>query len=218
MKFPKVSRKNLMFMLSAVIVIGFLFLLKTSYTEGFTVPTAPSTPYLDYFMLVRDDSENIPLQKFLDAVGGDRTKNITDIKFYALNSGKNAFNIELPRYMANGTSENLLSSQSDKMRIEFAKTGASPKIIQYAGATDSATAKLPISLGDEKMTDGLTILNANPGQITGKFGGTATRKTNTTLTNLHSTSGTFTSSFSTPASYSNVNGRNKNLLVRFIFN
>jgi hypothetical protein len=217
MKFPKVSRKNLMFMLSAVIVIGFLFLFKTSYTEGFTVPAAPSTPYLDYFMLVGDNSETIPLQTFLNAVQNNTTKNITDIKFYALNSVKNAFNIELPRYMKNGISENLLSSQSDKMSIEFAKPTASPKKIQYAGATDSATAKLPISLGDKKMTDGLTILNANPLQITGKFGGTATNKTNINLSNLHTTNG-YTTGFKTPASYSTEAGRNKNLLVRFIFN
>lgn len=212
MKFPKVSRKNLMFTLSAVILIGFLFLLKTSYTEGFQVPAAPSTPYLDKFSIV-GTTITVTKDELVKAAGGEN-KQLVDVKVYALNSTKSDFNIEVPR--KNSSNIEQVLGTGNQMRLEFSKGVKTGPIIQYADAADSATTKLPLALSDERLSDGLKLLNTTAGNISVR---NAANSANTQLLNRHSRNGYSTSFLtSSSSSFPIQAGKSKNILVRFIFN
>ncbi len=196
-----------MFALSAVIIVGFLFLLKSSYTEGFQVPDKRGETVYDFFTLVSRTSNSIPILKedLVKAAGGDETKQIADIRVFALNKEGNNFNVELPQKI--DKVDNILKgSGGANPRLEFVKTPAdgTSQVIQFSDS--SSTTKLPINLNDTRLSDGLKLVNYTVQNLK------VNKRTN--LTDLYQSSKY--ENITTPTSFSIKEASKKNLLVRFI--
>lgn len=208
-----------MFALSAVIVVGFLFLLKTSYTEGFQLPPAPPAPakVLDKFITTSNSGAGTTLTvskaDLVNAAGGE-DKQLVDVKVFALNSDKNNFNLEIPRKTSSGVEQVLGSGTNMKLEFGTSPTDGTSAVVQYNDSTNTATTKLPLRLNDPRLSGGLKLLNTSTNNLSvPNSSGQMTQ-----LASVHGSGKTYNNSFLSTGFASNSPARNKNILVRFIFN